>query len=172
MAATESMDLLEFSGPRENVDGVKADQLLALVKDIKNPTKIRLSNKSYDIEAATKIAQYLETLEGVKIADISDIIAGKSNDDGMSNDILRIISGGLKKFDLVEVDVSDNALGPAGVLACKDILSKTTLEKLYMCNDGLSAESCVVVSDILRSSGTCASLKVPQIYTSTINSYE
>ena len=33
-----------------------------------------------------------------------------------------------------------------------------------MCNDGLSAEACVLMSDILTNSGTCKSLKVLHFY--------
>lgn len=85
-----------------------------------NPTHICLSNKSFDNGAATKIAQYLESLEGVKIADISDIIAGRPEDEALRT--LTIICSSLKKFDLVEVNLSDNALGAKGVEACKAVL--------------------------------------------------
>lgn len=85
-----------------------------------NPTHIRLSNKSFDNGAATKIAQYLESLEGVTVADVSDIIAGRPEDEALRT--LNIICSSLKKFDLVEVNLSDNALGAKGVEECKTVL--------------------------------------------------
>ena len=38
------------------------------------------------------------------------------------------------------------------------------IQKLYMCNDGLSAESCVLMSEILLGHGSCATLKVLNFY--------
>ena len=116
---------VELSGGRELCDETKAAALLAEIKVV-NPTHVRLSNKSFDNGAATKIAEYLENLSGIITADISDIIAGRPEDEALRT--LTIISGALKKFDLVELNVSDNAMGAKGCLACKDILTKKTLE--------------------------------------------
>lgn len=66
----------------------------------------------------------------VTVADISDIIAGRPEDEALRT--LKIISGALKKFDLVEVDVSDNAMGAKGCLACEDILTKSSLQVLNL----------------------------------------
>ena len=51
---------------------------------------------------------------------------------------------------LVELDVSENALGPRGIEACKPLLaSKETLARISFCNDGLSAEACESIRDLL-----------------------
>ena len=60
------------------------------------------------------------------MADISDIIAGRPEDEALRT--LKIICSSLKKFNLVEVNLSDNALGAKGVEVCKDVLLGDTLE--------------------------------------------
>lgn len=96
--------------------------------NVSNPTHINLSNKSFDNGAAEKIAEYLGTLEGVTVADISDIIAGRPEDEALRT--LNIVCSSLKKFSLTEVNLSDNALGAKGVEACKDVLLGNDLEVL------------------------------------------
>jgi hypothetical protein len=93
---------------------------------VTNPTHINLSNKSFDNGAAEKVAEYVRSLEGVTVADISDIIAGRPEDEALRT--LSIICSSLKKFKLTEVNLSDNALGAKGVDACKDILLGSDLE--------------------------------------------
>ena len=95
------------------------------------PTKVRLSNKSFSQEAAVVVRDYLCTLTDVVVADISDIIAGRPTEDALST--LVHICSGLKDFPLVEVDVSDNALGPRGVESCRDVLSGKVLEVHFQC---------------------------------------
>ena len=85
-----------------------------------------MSNKSFDNGAAEKIAEYLSSLENVTIADISDIIAGRPEDEALRT--LNIICASLKKFSLTEVNLSDNALGAKGVEVCKDVLTGDHLE--------------------------------------------
>ena len=93
---------------------------------MENPTHICLSNKSFDNGAATKIAEYVSSLSGVTVADISDIIAGRPEDEALRT--LNIICSSLKKFELIEVNLSDNALGAKGVEACIDVLLGNSLQ--------------------------------------------
>ena len=158
---------LELGGGRELVDGPKAVVLINKAKEtfgssLDKITKIRLSNKSFDNDAAEEIAKFIDSLKKVTVVDLSDIIAGRPEEIGLKT--LNIISNSLRKFQLVEVNVDDNAMGAPGVLECKNILTMNTLEKLYMCNDGLSGEACEAVADILLKSGTCTSLKVLNFY--------
>ena len=60
------------------------------------------------------------------VADISDIIAGRPEDEALRT--LNIICSSLKKFNLTEVNLSDNALGAKGVEECKDVLLGDSLE--------------------------------------------
>ncbi len=91
-----------------------------------DPVHIRLSNKSFDNGAAQVLATYLESLTAVRVADISDIIAGRPEDEALRT--LKIICSSLKKFPLVEINVSDNAFGGKGVEACRDILIGKEIE--------------------------------------------
>jgi len=128
------------------VNEKRAEELISAIT-VSNPTHIRLSNKSFDNGAATKIAQYLESLEGVTVADVSDIIAGRPEDEALRT--LNIICSSLKKFDLVEVNLSDNALGAKGVEECKTVLLGDNIQRLYVCNNGLSAEAAELLAKIL-----------------------
>ena len=96
---------------------------------VTDPSHIRLSNKSFDNAAAQKIADYISTLSNVEIADISDIIAGRPEEEALQT--LRIISSSLKGFKLIEVNVSDNAMGAKGVEACKEIIICKSLQVFY-----------------------------------------
>jgi Ran GTPase-activating protein (RanGAP) involved in mRNA processing and transport len=60
------------------------------------------------------------------LADISDIIAGRPTEEALKT--LHIICSSLKKFNLVIVNVSDNALGPKGIEACRGVLTSSSLE--------------------------------------------
>lgn len=95
-------------------------------ESVADPVHVRLSNKSFDNGAAERIAQFLDTLTAVEIADISDIIAGRPEDEALRT--IKIVCSGLKKFNLIEVNVSDNAFGGKGVEACRDILEKKTIQ--------------------------------------------
>ena len=94
-----------------------------------SPTHFKIGNKSYNNEAAEKIVEYLNSVESnVEIADIDDIIAGRPEDEALRT--LAIINSGLKRFKLLELNVSDNAMGAKGVEACRDILSGKSLQAL------------------------------------------
>jgi len=60
------------------------------------------------------------------VAGIDDIIAGRPEEEALRT--LSIICSGLKRFDLVELNVSDNAMGAKGVESCRDLLSKKSLQ--------------------------------------------
>lgn len=70
--------------------------------------------------------------------DFSDIIAGRPKEVGL--EVLAAVCGGVRERDgLTFVDVSENAMGPDGVDACRPAIEgKKELQALLMCNDGLS----------------------------------
>lgn len=70
--------------------------------------------------------------------DFSDIIAGRPKEVGLQ--VLAAVCGGVRDREhLAYVDVSDNAMGPDGVDACRPAIEgKQELRALFMCNDGLS----------------------------------
>jgi Ran GTPase-activating protein (RanGAP) involved in mRNA processing and transport len=63
--------------------------------------------------------------------------------------VLRVVSNSLARFEPTEINVSDNAMGAKGVDACKELLKSRKMQKLYVCNDGLSAEASELLAEIL-----------------------
>lgn len=74
-----------------------------------------------------------------------------------------MLCDGLIDYDLKEVDLSENALGPQGIIACESVLKGKCIEKLYLCNNGLSADACNKVSDIVLKDG-CPPLQLFHFY--------
>jgi len=148
-------------GGREMVSLEKLQELLIPMQSINDPVILRLSNKSFSYEAAAAIATIISKFNSLEIADISDIIAGRPEDEALKT--LCAICNALENKDLIEVNLSDNALGSKGVNACNGILKGKKMERLYLCNNGLSAEACELVSTILHEGG-CPQLKVLNFY--------
>eukprot|EP01036_Dinobryon_divergens_P024484 gene24484-32935_t len=154
--------VFQFGGGREFVNEERAKALLEAISITSTSTQFKIGNKSYDNAAAQTIADYLNSVEcNVEVAEIDDIIAGRPEDEALRT--LAIICSGLKRFDLIELNLSDNAMGAKGVESCKDLLCKKFLQRLYMCNDGLSAEAMVLIASIL-SEGGCPPLRVLHFY--------
>lgn len=121
--------------------------------------KISFSDKSYSAGAAATIASWLtrdrggtETssiASGVQTVDLSDVIASRPEDEALQ--VLQILCDAFKSANLIEVDLSDNALGSKGISACRSVLSGQveTLQCLSLCNNGLSEASMDEVADIL-----------------------
>ncbi|KAL7552509.1 hypothetical protein ACHAWF_015758 [Thalassiosira exigua] len=117
--------------------------------------RIRLSDRSYTAEAAAAIASFLtEPFEGglplsrgIVEADLSDIIASRKTEEGLQ--VLQTICHAFADAELVDVDLSDNAIGEQGIGPCKTVLGKKSLERLALCNNGLSQETMAQVADIL-----------------------
>eukprot|EP01091_Cochliopodium_minus_P011274 TRINITY_DN3150_c0_g1_i1.p1 TRINITY_DN3150_c0_g1~~TRINITY_DN3150_c0_g1_i1.p1 ORF type:complete len:403 (-),score=167.68 TRINITY_DN3150_c0_g1_i1:96-1304(-) len=137
-------------GQRENLNKERTIELLAPLKN--EPTKwekIKLSGKSFDLESAIYTSELLPSLTNLKSVDISDIIAGKPKDE--ANKILKVICDSLQdNNNIVDVDISDNALGEKGIESCESLLSKTeTIETLILNNDGLSPAAAKRLKEIM-----------------------
>ena len=79
--------------------------------------QIKFSTKSFGIEAAEVAARAIENVaSSLTHADISDIIAGRPEKEVLV--ALQIISQSLAKTKLKALDLSDNALGQKGIIAC------------------------------------------------------
>jgi len=79
---------------------------------------------------------------------LADIIAGRPEVEGLA--VYRVLGAALSRVALREIDLSDNALGPKGVDACRELLGgQASLERLFCCNVGLSAEAARSVADLL-----------------------
>ncbi|CAM9972839.1 unnamed protein product [Ectocarpus sp. 6 AP-2014] len=144
---------------REMVDEARARELVDAALGDRDPasiTRVRLSNKSYSAEAAKVIGEALEKMTSVTEVDFSDIIAGRPKEVGL--EVLAAVCGGVREREgLTFVDVSENAMGPDGVDACRPAIEgKKELRALLMCNDGLSAAAMEAVRDILLATSPAA----------------
>lgn len=153
--------VFELGGGREMVGIEKVTELLAPALSVTNPNQLRLSNKSFSHEAAISIAAAIEKYDSFTNVDISDIIAGRHEDEALRT--LKTISDALSRNTLTEINLSDNAFGRKGVEACKSVLVSKSLQRIYLCNNGLSAEACQLVSEILREGG-CPPLTLLNFY--------
>lgn len=157
-----SEHVFEFGGVREMVDAVRAVELLSTVSHISNPSILRLSNKSFSIDAAKCIADTIASFDGLTHVDISDIIAGRPEEEALL--VLKTLTTAMADRKLIEVNVSDNAFGLKGIHACRDILTSNITENFYFCNNGLSAEAVEQLAEILLASGETPPIRVLHFY--------
>ena len=115
-----------FGGGREMVGPDRLKELIQQLGFKGEPSLLRLSNKSFSFEAAELLAPVISKFQFLKIANISDIIAGRPEEEALKT--LSVISEALAGKDLLEVNVSDNALGVKGVDACREILACKKIE--------------------------------------------
>jgi Ran GTPase-activating protein 1 len=128
--------------------------------------RINLLDKSYNEEAAAVVASFLkEPFHGGRSiaseiieANLSDLISGLLTVEGLV--VLRTICDAFADAELVNIDLSENAIGQQGIGACRTVLDKPTLKRLSLCNMGLSEHTMSEVADILlhdeRSNGYIA----------------
>lgn len=117
--------------------------------------RISLTDKSYTPEAAQIIANFLRDpfqggspiAFGIVEADLSDMIASQLTAQGLK--VLQTICDAFADSELVDVDLSDNAVGEQGAKFCKTVLSKSSLKRLAMCNMGLAQETMKDIVDVL-----------------------
>jgi hypothetical protein len=148
--------LLDIRGDREMVTSVeRAQELLApiLVGRQLGIREVRLSTKSFGEQAALVLASALKQLSRLEVADVDDIIAGRMDAEALR--VMTIVCESLVGKPLVQFNASDNAFGPRGVVACKPALISAlgTLERVYFCNNGLSAEAGAIMAEILLAKG-------------------
>jgi Ran GTPase-activating protein 1 len=136
---------LKAGGKREKVS---CDRAEAVVKRWRIEAEgnqvigIDISCLSWSLEALNSIKPFLEEIAStVKYANLADIIASLLTDEGLA-----VIEGVVEVFrdsPLVDVDLSDNALGLRGMERIKSLLTGLPLQRLYLANCGFSVESMV-----------------------------
>lgn len=180
-------------GEREVVDKTKAIEIIAYWREelLAHRAKVGatdatalplcdnivLSDKSYTHEAAVEISSFLSSTKefnpsiasGITVADVSDVIASRMEKEGLQ--VLTSLSDAFSCSKLIEVDLSDNALGSKGITACATLLggsaSIDSLERLSLCNNGLSETSMEEVAEILTSkssSSSCIAARLTKIH--------
>lgn len=152
---SESPTTFVLSGGREVVNEERAKELIAIanITDHDAITKVVLSNKSITEKAAEVFSSELKKFKNVTVVDISDIIAGRPEDEAL-NTLKWICEEGLShcQQNIIEVNVSDNALGVKGINVIKSILVGKKLENVYFCNNGMSAEAAALICELLLQS--------------------
>jgi Ran GTPase-activating protein 1 len=119
-SAAMSDTVFTVQGERELVTKERAVEIIKPLLDEekrKDITEIRLSGKSFGIESANVLAEKLQQSEwkALKVLDLSDIIAGRPEDEALQ--VLTIITSCFKaKKDIKKIVLSDNALGRKGKL--------------------------------------------------------
>jgi hypothetical protein len=135
-----------------DVDDTAADQPLIFCD------RLRLSGYGYTPEAARVIASFIQEplfddgspyflAQGIIVADLSDVMASLPTAEGL--EVLRILCDAFADSNLVEVDLSENAIGEQAIECCETVLTKKSLERLFLCNAGLANETMARVADIL-----------------------
>lgn len=147
---------LKAGGKREKVSTEKAQ---AAVNRWKVEAKgnqvvgIDISCLSWTQAAFAIIKAFLVEVAGtIKYANLADIIASLDTDEGLA--VIEQVVEVFQNSPLVDLDLSDNALGLRGMERIKPLLAGKPLQRLYLSNNGLSAESmvhlreCVEAQDI------------------------
>ncbi|KAL3151845.1 hypothetical protein ABBQ38_012810 [Trebouxia sp. C0009 RCD-2024] len=158
---TTESHAVDLTGDREFLTSETAEQVLAaMLAPGSTVTKIKLSTKSFGIEAAEVAARAIENVaESLTHADISDIIAGRPEKEVLG--ALQIISRSLAKAKLKALDLSDNALGQKGIIACTQAFAQQpALEQLAFQNVGCSINACTSLAELLQNTQELRNLRL------------
>ncbi|KAI8590193.1 hypothetical protein BDZ88DRAFT_415848 [Geranomyces variabilis] len=133
-------------------------------------TEIRLSGNTFGVEAGRAIAQALKGQYSLQTASLSDMFTSR-----LRNEIPLVLEALVEaledKTSLRELDLSDNAFGPAGAEPLQRLLvNNRHIQTLRLYNNGLGIEGARLVSEALvkaadknREEGRASSLKVVYI---------
>ena len=164
-AAPSTFDVCALSPAREKVgDAESALKLVASLSDGAAVEAVKLSNKSYTAPAAHALAGKLATLRGLTDVDVSDVIAGRPEDEalevlGALSAALAAAAGGGDAAAAAHtaLDVSDNALGQKGIDALLPLfVGAAPLRSLKTCNNGMSEAAARQLADLATRSGSTA----------------
>ena len=110
MATLVNNSTFSLVGAREMLTSETTTKYFSSVTKPEDINKIVLSTKSFDIDSAKVAASFIEKMSNLKIADLSDFIAGRETSIGL--EVLNIISIALSKTKLVEFSWNPNNLRP------------------------------------------------------------
>jgi Ran GTPase-activating protein (RanGAP) involved in mRNA processing and transport len=169
---TNESGLQSFSltGDRELLDAERARVLFAPLKKLGSTNsdssteleldRLSLSGKSFDAGAAAVAAEHFARLRprSLRVLHLADVIAGRPESEALK--VLELLATALADHDLVELDMSDNALGAKGVRACAALLRRSErLESLVLCNNGLAADAIQLVVTVITQDGKQVALR-------------
>lgn len=153
-----AVEELDLTGSRDFLTTDSATEALQpLLADGARITKVKFSTKSFGRDAALIAAKALQNVgHHLEVADLSDIIAGRPEDEAL--EVLRIVCEALKSSKLKHLNISDNALGEKGVRACAAALAGQALHGLGLQNIGCSIHACKAVAELLVEAGSLQQL--------------
>jgi len=165
----EEKEVFSLSGKREKIDAARAKELAeplfkaAAENDLTRYKKIRLSGFSFGVDAAEVFADALRPLQGVVVVDFSDIIADRTREEVVPT--LNALCGAVAHHQLVEFNLSDNALGAQGVDAASAALeNQKGLKRLYFNNNGLQADAADLIRELVLKNNEEPTLEVFHIF--------
>ncbi|KAH8550784.1 hypothetical protein BGW37DRAFT_495855 [Umbelopsis sp. PMI_123] len=118
--------------------------------------EIRLSGNTIGVEAGKALASALQSRKNIKIANLSDIFTGRLREEIPPT--LKAICDSLEdKENLIELNLSDNAFGPAGAEPLIDFLTNNrSLQILRLNNNGLGVGGGTMIAKALLASANKA----------------
>lgn len=102
--------------------------------------RVDISCRSWAQPAFDIIRPFLETIaKDVKYAAFADIIASLLTEEGLA--VTEALAKTFANAPLADLDLSDNAMGPRGLVLVEPMIVNAPLKRLYLRNCGLSFES-------------------------------
>ena len=114
-------------------------------------THVCVSGNTFGVEAGLSLARALENKTQLRHADLSDMFTGRLRAEIPL--VLSALGSALTNAPLEHLDLSDNALGPAGAIPLAPLLSTNGhIRRLTLNNNGLGVTGGIVIADALRAS--------------------
>ncbi|CEP09685.1 hypothetical protein [Parasitella parasitica] len=127
------------------------DDIIDTIKQMDDLQVIKLNGNTFGVDACEALGKVLKEKKHLKQAILFDIFTGR-----LLHEIppaLKHLCDAFKKVDLLELDLSDNAFGPAGAEPLIDFLSNTkTLQTLRLNNNGLGLGGGAIIAKALQAS--------------------
>jgi Ran GTPase-activating protein 1 len=102
--------------------------------------KVDISCRSWSQESIEVLLAFLANhAKDIRYLNLADIIASKLTEEGLQ--ITESIANTFLESNLLEVELSDNAMGPRGLMRVQSLFTNSSLERLYLYNCGLDFES-------------------------------
>ncbi|XP_033103143.1 ran GTPase-activating protein 1-like, partial [Anneissia japonica] len=161
----EQVNEVSFKGQSLKLDKAEDGEVENRIRQ----TALRLEGNTLGVDAAEAIGKALEKRPEFQRARWSDMFTGRLRSE--IPPALRSLGGAIIRSgaQLVELDLSDNAFGPDGVKAFKELLTSTacySLQELRLNNNGLGiggkilAEALIECHKLSTASGKTLQLKV------------
>lgn len=170
-SVVEETGLLTFAGRGLKLDNENdAKEIVEALKSYKNLKSLELKGNTLGIKAAEAVGDALKLHPTFERALWSDLFTGRLKTE--IPDALKFLCHGITqaKACLVELDLSDNAFGPNGMIGLVDFLRSSscyTLQELRLNNNGLGiqggkmlAESLLACYELSVASGKPLALRV------------